>query len=97
MKFSDYQYKRPDYEDIKKRYTELINSFNNSKSADEQYSYVEKINELQKEVETMAQLVAIRNSINTANEFYDKENEYIDMLSPQLHGLRVEFYKALLN
>lgn len=97
MKFSDYQYKRPDYEDIKKRYTELINSFNNSKSADEQYSYVEKINELQKEVETMAQLVAIRNSINTADEFYDKENEYIDMLSPQLHGLRVEFYKALLN
>lgn len=97
MKFNEYEYKRPDYESIKESYTELINLFNNSKSTEEQYSYVQKINELQKETETMAQLVSIRNSINTADEFYDKENEYIDMISPKLHGLRVEFYKALLN
>lgn len=97
MKFSEYEYKRPDFESIKGQYTDLINNFNSSKSANEQYTYVKKINELQKETETMAQLVAIRNSINTADNFYDKENEYIDMLSPKLHGLRVEFYKALLN
>lgn len=97
MKFNEYEYKRPDYDIIKNRYTELLNKFNNSNSADEQYIFVQKINELQKEIETMAQLVAIRNSINTADEFYDKENEYIDMISPKLHGLRVEFYKALLN
>ncbi|MGD9568455.1 MAG: M3 family oligoendopeptidase [Sedimentibacter sp.] len=97
MKFNEYEYKRPDFDSIKSKYTELINGFNNSKNADEQYIYVQKINELQKETETMAQLVAIRNSINTADEFYDTENEYIDMLSPKLHGLRVEFYKALLN
>jgi M3 family oligoendopeptidase len=97
MKFDEYEYKRPDYDIIKNRYTELLNKFNNSNSADEQYIFVQKINELQKEIETMAQLVAIRNSINTADEFYDKENEYIDMISPKLHGLRVEFYKALLN
>lgn len=97
MKFNEYEYKRPDYDSIKCKYTDLINSFNSSNTADEQYKYVQKINELQKETETMAQLVAIRNSINTADEFYDTENEYIDMISPKLHGLRVEFYKALLN
>ncbi len=97
MKFNEYEYKRPDYDIIKSKYDDLLNLFNNSNSADEQYTYVQKINELQKETETMAQLVAIRNSINTADEFYDKENEYIDMISPKLHGLRVEFYKALLN
>lgn len=97
MKFNEYEYKRPDYESVKSKYTDLINLFNNSNNADEQYTYVQKINELQKEIETMSQLVAIRNSINTADDFYDKENDYIDMLSPKLHGLRVEFYKALLN
>jgi len=97
MKFNEYEYRRPDYDIIKSKYNDLLNLFNNSNSADEQYTYVQKINELQKETETMAQLVAIRNSINTADEFYDKENEYIDMISPKLHGLRVEFYKALLN
>lgn len=97
MKFNEYEYKRPDFDNIKKQYTDLINFFNNSKNADEQYACVQKMNELQKETDTMAQLVAIRNSINTADEFYDNENEYIDMISPKLHGLRVEFYKALLN
>ncbi|MDF2536898.1 MAG: family oligoendopeptidase [Bacillales bacterium] len=97
MKFNEFEYKRPDFEIIKNKYSDLINLFNISKNADEQYTYVQKINELQKDTETMAQLVAIRNSINTTDEFYDNENEYIDMLSPKLHGLRVEFYKALLN
>ncbi|WMJ75918.1 MULTISPECIES: M3 family oligoendopeptidase [unclassified Sedimentibacter] len=97
MKFNEYEYKRPDYDSIKAKYTELIELFNRSNSSDEQYEYVQKINKLQKDVETMAQLVMIRNSINTSDEFYDRENEYIDMISPKLHGLRVEFYKALLN
>lgn len=97
MQFKDYKYIRPEYEDIKTKYTELLSKFNDSKDADEQYGYLQKINELQGETDTMAQLVLIRNSINTADEFYDKENEYIDMTMPKLHGLRVEFYKALLN
>ena len=97
MKFNDYEYKRPDYDDFKVRYHELIGFFNKAESADEQYSYVLRINELDKEAETMATLVQVRNSINTADEFYDRENEYIDMISPKFHGLRVEFYKALLN
>src|SRR5690606_33321274 len=97
MQFKDFQYVRPEYEKIKVQYTELLNKFNDSKSANEQYLYLQKINELQTEIDTMAQLVAVRNSINTADEFYDKENEYIDMTMPKFRGLRVEFYKALLN
>ena len=97
MKFNEYEYKRPDYDEVKVRYHELIGFFNKAENADEQYSYVRKINELDKEVETMISLVYVRNSINTADEFYDGENEYIDMISPKFHGLRVEFYKALLN
>ncbi len=97
MQFKDYEYVRPNYENVKAQYNNLLDKFNNSKTADEQYNYLQKINGLQKETDTMAQLVAIRNSINTADEFYDKENEYIDMTMPKLHGLRIEFYKALLN
>ena len=97
MKFSEYEYKRPDYDSIKGQYEKLIEAFNRSETAEEQYTYVQKINELQKEVDTMAQLVLIRNSINTADEFYDMENESIDMTSPKLHGLRFEFYKPILK
>ena len=97
MKFNDYEYVRPDYDNIRKQYLNLINDFNNSATADEQYLFIKKINALSREVETMCQLVYIRNSINTADEFYDAEKDYMDVTSPKFHGLRVEFYKALLN
>lgn len=97
MKFSDYEYVRPDFEKVKEEYLSLINDFKNSTNADEQYLFLQKINALSREVETMSQLVYIRNSINTADEFYDLEKDYLDMTSPKFHGLRVEFYKALLS
>ncbi|MFA7549881.1 MAG: M3 family oligoendopeptidase, partial [Sedimentibacter sp.] len=97
MKFNEYEYVRPDYDILKEKYLDLINNFKNSTTADEQYSFIKRINALSNEVETMAQLVYIRNSINTADEFYDKEKEYMDMTSPKFYGLRVEFYKQLLK
>lgn len=97
MKFNDYEYVRPDYDKIREEYLGLIDDFNKAASADDQYSFLKKINALSRQVETMAQLVYIRNSINTADEFYDREKDYMDMTSPKFHGLRVEFYKALLN
>ena len=97
MKFNEYEYIRPDYDKVKEKYLNLINDFKNSTTADEQYSYLKRINALSNEVETMSQLVCIRNSINTADEFYDKEKDYMDMTSPKFYGLRVEFYKQLLN
>ena len=97
MKFNDYEYVRPDYDKIRDQYLSLINDFKNATTADQQYLFLKKINALSKEVETMGQLVYIRNSINTADEFYDSEKDYMDMTSPKFHGLRVEFYKSLLN
>ncbi len=97
MKFNDFKYVRPDYDDVKEKYLNLINAFKNSSTADDQYSFFKEINALSKQVETMAQLAHIRNSINTADEFYDREKDYMDMTTPKFNGLRVEFYKQLLN
>ncbi len=97
MKFNDYIYVRPDYDDVKEKYLSLIKDFSRSKTADEQYYFLKEINALSRNIETMAQLVYVRNSINTADEFYDEEKDYMDMTSPRFHGLRVEFYKQLIN
>lgn len=97
MKFNEYEYIRPDYNIIKEKYLNLISDFKNSATADEQYTILKKINALANNVDTMSQLVYIRNSINTADEFYDTEKDYMDMTSPKFYGLRIEFYKQLLN
>ena len=97
MKFGDYKYVRPNVETIKVQHQALIEKFNNSQSADEQHNVIIEINNLSKEIDTMFNLVAIRHSVNTADEFYDKENEYMDNSSPIFQGLTVEYYKALIN
>jgi M3 family oligoendopeptidase len=45
----------------------------------------------------MINLVAIRHSIDTSDEFYDEENEYMDNASPIFQGLTVNYYKTLIN
>ncbi|MDW5299206.1 MAG: M3 family oligoendopeptidase [Sedimentibacter sp.] len=97
MKFSEYEYVRPDVETVKVQYSELIEKFNNSKNADEQFKLINEINNLSKNIDTMVNLVAVRHSINTADEFYDKENEYMDNASPHFQGFTVEYYKSLIN
>jgi len=97
MKFNDYKYIRPDFNKVKVQYLDLINDFKMSNTAEEQYSIVKKVNALTKDISTMAALVKTRNSINTADKFYEDENEYIDNMMPKFQGLTVEFYKALLN
>ncbi|MEL7649428.1 MAG: M3 family oligoendopeptidase [Sedimentibacter sp.] len=95
MKFKDYEYVRPDAEEVRAQYKALIEKFNNSDSADQQYEIINEINTLSKNIDTMFNLVAIRHSINTQDEFYDKENEYMDESSPIFQGLTVDYYKAL--
>ncbi len=58
---------------------------------------MDQIIELSNEYGTMSTLASIRNSINTTDEFYDKENDYFDTVGPIFQGLNVEYYKALIS
>jgi M3 family oligoendopeptidase len=97
MKFNDYEYVRPEIEPVTAQYKTLIEKFNNSQSADEQFKIINEINNLSKNLDTMANLVAIRHSINTEDAFYDNENEYMDNSGPLFQGLTVDYYKSLIN
>ena len=97
MKFNDYEYVRPDINLIKIQFTDLIKKLKDAKNVDEQYDVVKSINSITKEVDTMINLVRIRNSINTVDMFYDVENDYIDNMIPKFQSLSVKFNKALLS
>ena len=56
-----------------------------------------ELNNLRKHIETMSTLASIRNSINTADEFYDKEKDYWDEYGPLYMELNTDFYKAIVN
>ena len=97
MNFNDYKYERIDIDAVKKQFEELIDSFKKADNAEKQYEIMDKVINLRNHIDTMTTLVSIRHSINTADEFYDKENDYCDEISPLLYGFTTDFYKALVT
>ena len=97
MKFNDYKYEKINIDETKEKFSNLIKSFSDAENLEEQTKYMDEIIKLRNHIETMETLVSIRHSIDTTDEFYDKENEYVDEISPILFGFISEFYKALVN
>ena len=44
MKFKDYKYERPNYEEIKKSFLELVDKIKNASTYDEQKTYRNNVN-----------------------------------------------------
>ena len=97
MNFNDYKYERIDIDAVKKQFEELIESFSKADSAEKQSKIMDEVINLRNHIDTMITLVSIRHSINTADDFYDKENDYCDEISPLLYGFTTDFYEALVT
>ena len=97
MKFHDFKYERPDYEKIKIEFKYLVEAIKNSHDYNELKANINKINKLRNHIESMATLVSIRYSINTQDEFYEKEKEYWDENGPHYEELNSLFYKAIVD
>ena len=97
MNFNDYKYEHLDLEKIKGEFSELIDSFEKAENVEGQIEAFDKIIKLRNHIETMQTLVSIRHSIDTNDEFYNKENEYMDEISPILFGFTNDFYSVLVN
>lgn len=97
MKFQDYKYERPNYDEIKKSFLDLVNKIKTTDDYKRQYTYIMELNNIRKHIETMSTLVSIRNSINTADEFYEKETQYWDEYGPLYTELNSDFYKVIVN
>ena len=97
MKFNDYKYEKINIDETKEKFSNLIKSFSDAENLEEQTKYMDEIIKLRNHIDTMETLVSIRHSIDTTDEFYDKENEYVDEISPILFGLfMVSFLKSYL-
>ncbi|KWX71491.1 M3 family oligoendopeptidase [Paenibacillus jilunlii] len=96
MKFSEYRYERPDAAKLKVRFNELLKGLS-ADSLEEQKAAFSEINKLRNEFDTMATLVSIRHSINTEDEFYKAEQEYMDEVGPVIQEYVTDFFRALVE
>lgn len=97
MKFNEYKYVRPNLEEIKEKFTKGIEIVKESETLGEVVKTIDEINKVKADIDTAMTLCSIRYSVNTNDEFYIKEQEFIDENSPIIQSYINEFNKALVS
>jgi M3 family oligoendopeptidase len=96
MKFSQMPYERIDIEKATAFSHDIVEKIKNAQAADEVLALHKSFSKYAEHVATMGALSYTRHTINTKDEFYDKENDYYDEVGPVWKKVQVDFYKAML-
>lgn len=97
MKFNEYPYTRPDIKEIEQQFKELLQQFTAAGSYEEQDRAFEAINTLRNEIDTLVTIVSVRHSIDTTDEFYKAEQDYMDEAGPLIQEYVTDYYKAVVD
>ena len=97
MKLSEMPYERIDMEKVKSFFEKLIEDSKQAKSGKEQFELHKKYYEFMGDIRTTSTLAVFRHSVDTTEEFYSKENDYIDEIWPLISQYDNEYKKVLYN
>ncbi len=97
MKVSEIEYKRLTIEEIERRALAIIGRVNNAANVSEALEAREDFIQLVKEFLTAQQLSYVRYTVNTADEFYKKEKEYYDEVTPKALDVQRQYAVAMLK
>ncbi len=97
MSFSQYQYTRPDNQQIINGISQKLSKFKQASTATEQQQLIVEINEIRRQYSTMYNICMIRHTIDTNDAFYEAENQYFDEIGPEYKKINADFYRALVN
>ncbi|WP_153730620.1 M3 family oligoendopeptidase [Sporosarcina obsidiansis] len=96
LTFDDYQYTRPNMDELTSKFHSLLETFQQATSFEDQSGIIEQINTLTRNYNTQENLMYIRSSIDTNDNFYQQERDYFDEIGPQFQALQSDYYKALI-
>lgn len=97
MKFSEMPYSRPDMEALAAATTQTLEAMKAVPNAAGQIAAYDAYEKKMQTAGTMQQIAYIRHTINTKDEFYNAENDYMDEIGPKLQELTHRVNTALLE
>lgn len=97
MKFKDMPYERIDFAKAKAELSEIMEKSKAAKSGEEQFEIHKEFYQLNDKIQTQVTLCSIRHTIDTTDEFYEKEQNYYDEQIPEYSNLCVEYQKILFH
>lgn len=97
MKFKDMTYERIDFAKAKAELSEIMEKSKAAKSGEEQFEIHKEFYQLNDKIQTQVTLCSIRHTIDTTDEFYEKEQNYYDEQIPEYSNMCVEYQKILFH
>lgn len=97
MKFSEMPYSRPDMEALAAATTQTLEAMKAAPNAAGQIAAYDAYEKKMQTAGTMQQIAYICHTINTKDEFYNAENDYMDEIGPKLQELTHRVNTALLE
>src|SRR3954452_11413539 len=97
MGFENYTYIRPNLKEVTEKFNAALESLKNAVTVDIQNEVMNEINKIRNDLGTMFNLCTIRHSIDTNDEYYKEEQDYMDEIQPEIEGLVTKYYQALVD
>lgn len=97
FKFKDIQYTRPDCEAFQKLAEDNAGKIKNAVSYSEAKKIFLEFDKAESEFFDMENIAYIRHTIDTSDEFYDKENEFLNEKTPELMPSLLAFSNAVYD
>ena len=97
MKFSGMPYKRIDMDEVKKTYRDIIDRTKAAGSGEEQFEIHREYYKFMDDIRTSMELAMIRHDIDTTDEFYEKESDFYDEVTPIINQYENEYGQVLYD
>lgn len=97
MNFNDFKYVRPNMDEVEQTFNVALKKFKNAATPAEQDVAMKEIIAIQRTVDTAFNICYIRHTVDTNDEFYKEEQDYLDEIQPLVQGLTTKYYDALVN
>ncbi|MFD1778310.1 M3 family oligoendopeptidase [Fredinandcohnia salidurans] len=97
MNFNDFKYVRPNMDEVEQTFNVALEKFKNAENPALQDEAMKEIIAIQRTVDTAFNICYIRHTVDTNDEFYKNEQDYLDEIQPLVQGLTTKYYEALVN
>ncbi|MFA0816420.1 MAG: M3 family oligoendopeptidase [Anaerofustis sp.] len=97
MKFSEYSYKRVDFNEVFERTNQILTDMKNAPDFESFKSSVLSFNTILRRVHSASIITSIRNSIDTTDPFYDAEQQYYDRSMPEFEERIIGYFQTMLD
>lgn len=95
--FETMEYVRPDYDEMKRIWEDAAAQIRNAGEYAEVKAVMRRVEEASDHLMTLYSICSIRNTLDTTDEYYEKELEYNQSTYPTVMGAGIQYERAVLE